>query len=87
MKYQLLRHNKTGSRLLAMLDSMDEVKQKIAGMGLRFEGLSYIGGFPTFSDGKRKTYSVQGAVMFDTGSHVVCSLPQKEAESFGGSNG
>jgi len=82
MKYQLIKHNKSGSKLVKMYDSLDEVKKAIAVQGLRFESLSYVGGWPLFTDNNRKVWSVQGAAMFDTGDYVVCSLPQKEAESF-----
>jgi len=80
MKYQALQHLKTKSKLLKMCDTLQEAKNVIMAKGARYERLSYYGGFPTFSLGS-KTFSIQGAVMFDTGNHIVCSIPQKELET------
>lgn len=80
MKYQAIQHLKTKSKLLKMCETLQEAKQVIMEKGARYEGRSYIGGFPTFSqEGKR--FSIQGAVIMGTGSHIVCSLPEKEVET------
>ena len=83
MKYQIVKHNKTGARTIAMLDTLQAARERVVQMGLYFDGLSYVGGFPTFRTGDgRKLYSIQGSVEVVAGQSVVCSLPQKEAESF-----
>lgn len=80
MKYQAIQHLKTKSKLLKMCDSLQEAKQVIMDKGAKYNGRSYIGDFPTFSD-NGKTFSIQGAVMFDTGNYIVCSLDNKEVEN------
>jgi hypothetical protein len=79
MKYQAIQHLKTKSKLLKMCDTLQEAKQLIVGLGARYEGRSYVGGFPTFSL-NNKRFSIQGAYMLSDGNHIVCSLPDKEAE-------
>jgi len=79
MKYQVVKNNKTGARLLSLHSTLDEAHTALKQLGARFEGLSYYGGFPTFKDEKGKVYSIQG---FVEGMNVVCSLPQKEIEAY-----
>lgn len=67
--------------MLAVAENLPEATGFVKRLGVRYEGLSYIGGFPTFTDTKGKTYSVQGSVRVGD-RDVVCSLPQKEAEGF-----
>lgn len=83
MKYQAIKHNKTGTRLLGLFDTLHEAHERIRKEGGRYEGRSYIGGFPVFTDEKRRTYSIQGGVEFSisngvTTNLVVCSLNDRE---------
>lgn len=63
-----------------MCETLQEAKQVIMDKGARYEGRSYMGGFPTFSL-ESKRFSIQGAHIFDNGEHIVCSLPEKELET------
>lgn len=79
MKFQVIQHLKTKSKskLLKMCDSLIEAKGFLTVLGARYEGISYYGGFPTFSL-KNKKFSIQGVVMLDSGDHLVCSLENKD---------
>lgn len=79
MKYQVLKKLKTKNKLLKLCDTIEEAKEVLKQTGARFNGLSYIGNFPTFMDDKRTIYSIQGRV---EGYGIVCSIPQKEVEQF-----
>ena len=79
MKYQLIKHNRTGSKQVALLDTLKEAQEAVNGQGLRFVELSYIGGFPVFTDSKGKSWSVQGQV---DNMQIVCSLHKDDALSF-----
>jgi len=79
MKYQLIKHNKTGSKQVSLLDTLKEAQHAIVSQGLRFIELSYIGGFPLFADDKGKNWSIQGQV---DGMQIVCSLHKDDALSF-----
>ncbi len=79
MKYQLLQHLKTKTKVLEIYDTLAECKSFAKQDGVKFEGLSYVGNFPTFSDNSGKFYSIQGLA---EGLNIVCSLPKGEAESF-----
>ena len=59
MKYQLIKHLKTKTKLLKMFETVQEAKKYIESTGARFNGLSYIGQFPIYVDGHSK-YSIQG---------------------------
>lgn len=78
MKYQAIKHNKTGSRALGMYATITEAHKAIQAKGGRFWAISYLGGFPTFKDDKNKIYSIQG---YAEPWGVVCSVPQKEVEA------
>jgi len=80
MKYQAIQHLKTKTKLLKMCETLQEAKQVIMEKGARYDGRSYLGGFPTFSL-NGKSFSIQGACFFKDGKHIVCSLPEKEVES------
>lgn len=77
MKYQVIKHNKTNTRTLALFDTIEDAKEKIASLGGKFWAISYMGGFPTFKDAKDKMFSIQG---YAEPWGIVCSIPQKEAE-------
>ena len=84
MKYQIIKHNKTGSKKLAMVNTMAEAKEFVKNidtknLGMLFNGLSYIGQFPTFVDNKNKIYSIQGSV---DGLGIVCSLPKEDLAEY-----
>ena len=81
MKYQAIKHLKTTSKVLGYMDTIEEAHALILKKGARFDGISYIGGFPTFRDDRGKVYSIQGFVPIGLGDGVVCSLPQKEVEA------
>lgn len=60
MKYQVLKHLKTKSKLIKLCDTAYEAKKLLENeLGARFSEFSYMGGFPVFVDGYT-TYSVQG---------------------------
>jgi len=80
MQYQAIQHLKTKSKLLKMCDTLQEAKQILMDKGARYEGRSYVGGFPTFSL-NNKHFSIQGAFILENGNHIVCSLPNKEVET------
>jgi hypothetical protein len=82
MKYQAIKHNKTGSRLMMLCDTLSQAQFQMTKKGALFNGLSYVGNFPTFMDEKHRLYSIQGAVEIGN-SHVVCSLDKKEMEMMG----
>lgn len=84
MKYQVIKHLKSSSRVLAIVGTLEEAKATLyeklpKNTGIRFAGISYIGGFPQYEDTKGKMYSIQG---YAEPWGIVCSLPQKEVESF-----
>lgn len=79
MKYQAIQHLKTTCKQLKMCDSLEEAKTLILSLGARYEGRSYVGGFPTFSK-ENKRFSIQGAAFVSDDDFVVCSLPDKEVE-------
>jgi hypothetical protein len=78
MKYQVIKHNKTGTRQLALVDTIEQAKAYMTELGARFWAISYMGGFPIFKDAKEKQYSIQGYAL---PWGIVCSIPQKEAEA------
>ncbi len=78
MKYQLIQHLKTKSKVLTMYDTLADCHQFADQEAITFVGLNYIGNFPIFN-GNGKVYSIQG---YDTNYGIVCSLPKGEAESF-----
>lgn len=83
MKYQAIQHLKTKSKLLKICDTLQEANNEIMKKGARYEGRSYVGGFPTFSSPiGNKRYSIQGACLLSNGNFIVCSLPNKEIEIF-----
>lgn len=48
---------------------------------LRYEGRSYVGGFPYYTNSKGKTVSIQGCIEIGSDRRgIVCSLPEKEAQ-------
>lgn len=79
MQYQLIKHNKTNSRTLGFYPTLERAKQVIAIKKLVFRELSYVGQFPTFSDEKGKTWSLQGR---HEQLGIILGLPKGEAESF-----
>lgn len=81
MKYQAVKQLKTKTKLLRMCDTLAEADMLIRSHGGRYEGLSYIGSFPTYRDEQNRIYSIQGAVLFRDRS-VICSLDQKELELY-----
>jgi hypothetical protein len=78
MKYQVVLSLKTTRRGVGVYETLDEAKAYLSGIWARFEALSYLVGFPIFSDAKGRSLSVQGL----TDSGMVCSLGQREKESF-----
>lgn len=78
MKYQLIRHFKTVSRVLTVYDTLADCHKFADQDTVKFNGLNYIGNFPIFNDNRGWVYSIQG--LSDLG--IVCSLPKGEAESF-----
>ena len=79
MKYQAIKHNKTGSRGLGMFATLAEAVEVIRSKGASFHGISYFGGFPTWKGEDGKVYSVQG---YAEQWGIVCSLPKDEVETF-----
>lgn len=79
MKYQLIRHFKTVSRVLTVYDTLEDCHKFASQESVVFTGLNYIGNFPIFNDNRGWVYSIQGLV---DGLNIVCSLPKGEAESF-----
>ena len=79
MKFQALHHLKTKSKLLKMCDTLQEAKLTIENLGARYEGLSYYGGFPSFSL-KDRMCSIQGAHFINKEKFIVCSIPAEEIE-------
>ncbi len=61
MKYQVLKHLKTKSKLVAMCDTLAEAQNVLAEKGATYWKLSYIGSFPIYTNAK-DTYSIQGFV-------------------------
>ena len=85
MKYQALKRLKTKSKLLKLCDSLKEAHEFMKSEGAKFHSFSYIGNFPIYEREKesgRSYYSIQGAVMLNTGEHIVCSLDDKELKAF-----
>ena len=83
MKYQLIKQLKTKSKQIILVDRVEDMKVIVREKGLRFEGLSYVGGFPMFTDANLYNYSVQGYCELGYGKNgIVCSLDKKVAESF-----
>ena len=80
MKYQAIKHNKTGTRLLKLCDTLLEAVEVIKSTGAKYVELSYVGGFPVYRDQKGKGYTIQGAHVFDNGQYVVCSLDAKDLD-------
>jgi len=81
MKYQVLKHLKTKCKTLKLADSLQEAKDLLKNLGASFRELSFIGQFPVYSDGKH-AFSIQGGVVTDVGTIIVCSLPKEEIESY-----
>lgn len=81
MKYNVIRHLKTKSKSVGMFDKPSEAKQKLKELGAVWYETSYIGGFPLFN-GDKGVYSVQGAVMTDIGTSIICSLHKEAVEYF-----
>lgn len=80
MDYQVIKHLKTKSKCLGIFPSLEEAHKKVKSImtgGVKYEGRSYVGGFPTFQDEFHYTYSIQGAVDMG-GQLVVCSINDKE---------
>jgi hypothetical protein len=80
MRYQAIKHNKTGTRTLkvcdTLADAVQEVKKQSKTNSMRYNGQSYIGGFPTWLDmDTHKLYSVQG---LNEHFGVVVSLDKRE---------
>lgn len=83
MKYQVIKHNKSGTRQLAVYESLESAKLLLAGkLNAHYKGLSYIGQFPLYKDfTKGLTYSIQGWTLVG-GTPVVCSLSAADTLSF-----
>jgi hypothetical protein len=77
MQYQIVKHNKTGSRTLGFYPSVADTKCAMSKLGLQFREVSYMGGFPVYADPKGKTHSVQG---YAETVGVVCSLPDEDVK-------
>lgn len=77
MKYQTIKHLKTKSKVLALSDSFAEAITAIPAPAA-FVELSYVGGFPVFTDAKHY-YSIQGQV---EGLEIVCSLPEADTAPY-----
>lgn len=82
MKYQIIQHNKSGTKLLgAYRETFSDALAYVRTLG-RYEGLSYVGSFPMFRNEKGRLYTIQGSVEIGV-SRVVCSLDKKELEAAG----
>ncbi len=77
MCYQVVKNLKTTAKILCVYDTIEDARGYLYRIGARFESLSYIGGFPVFTDKNGKTLSIQGL-----SNGRVVSLPQREKESF-----
>lgn len=80
MKYQVVKQLKTKTKQVALLNTLDEAKNYLNNINARFESISYYGGFPIYSIDKKQIYSIRGLA---ENFNIVCSLPQKDIESFG----
>lgn len=79
MKYNVIQHLKTKSKSIGIFNKPSEVKKKLKELGAVWYETTYIGGFPLFN-GDKGVYSVQGAVMTDIGTSILCSLPKEAVE-------
>ncbi len=67
--------------------TLNEAVKYLLSLGCRYEGRSYVGGFPIYAETygagiKRKFYSIQGYIEIGSDKRgVMCSLPNKEAEA------
>lgn len=77
MKYQTVKHLKTKSKTIAISDTFAQALAMIPAPAT-FRELSYMGGFPVFTDGKH-SYSIQGK---SDAYGVVCSLPSSDTEAY-----
>ena len=77
MKYQVIKHNKTGLKQIGLVDNIEQAISKLTTIGAKFNKTSYIGGFPIFIDSKNKIYSIQGYFL---PQGIVCSIPDKDIE-------
>lgn len=85
MKYQIVVNGskKETLKLDTLRDALDYI-----GPSLRYEGRSYIGGFPYYTNSKGKTVSIQGYIEIGSDRRgVVCSLPEKEVERLDANGG
>lgn len=73
MKYQLIQHLKTKSKVVEMYDSVEECKMFTKQPGVIFVSFNYIGGFPIYN-ANNKVYSIQG---YSTEYGIVCSIPEE----------
>ncbi len=72
MQYQTIKHLKTKSKLISISDTFNAALREIP-IPAKFIELSYMGGFPIYTDGKY-TYSIQGR----SNIGIVCSLPEAD---------
>ncbi len=82
MKYQVIKHLKTKTKVLDICDTMNEADRVITEQDAMFKGFAYIGGFPIFYDDIGRRYSIQGLVPLVDGGGVVCSIPHKELKIY-----
>lgn len=78
MKYQAIKHNKTGARVLGVYEDIEQAKRAIIAATKErghYVGNSYIGGFPMYEGHDGKRYSIQGR---DDHFGIVVSLPDNE---------
>lgn len=73
MKYIIQKRLKTKMKDVGIYHNMLDASRAADALGLRFEGTSYIGIWPTYSDGKGGTYRI----MLEHESGLVCS-PSKD---------
>lgn len=71
MKYILWKKLKTTQKNVFESEDIEKVIEFCKEKGLSYHGLSYVGGFYLFSDGKH-TYSIQGQV-----NGIVCGYNSK----------
>lgn len=74
MRYQLIQHLKTKSKVISIEPNVEATMQKLGELGAYFVGHSYIGNFPIFN-ANTKVYSVQGLA---DGLDIVCSLKAED---------